>query len=557
MLLGIYGEPSETMRNSSQFESKEEERSPQGLKPSFVRGFMSEPFEAQGQLKLRAPKENSRGTQDPPFARSAKDEPPREKTNSGETQDPPFAKSAKDGPPREKTNSGETQDPPFARSAKDEPPEGASKTRETQEGGVEPPVQRNHSSGKIVIEVESKPAPFLKLKGAAPEENPRGTQDPPLNTKGGAPSVLAWVVVMLLMGMLPCSGAAWGQLMDKPVQSIDEEVTAFAYAPDGRVVFSVRRMFKAKKYDLQRDDIFILEAGGKKRRILEGQKFTHGDKPFTYQVEAFTWSPNGHVIAVQLFTTTVDVEDGHADDARALLLLDDGGRELRPNGKDPLIMNAENPLWLRDNATIVYLTEEVAPRIMFGMQYLYLSSGLGTKAFEGRTFADAERIPGSNSAIAVERDRNMDGPARLQRLELLSQEDKELATLEAFAGGLSVSPGGNKVAYFLDKEVLEIRDLAAPEKVARLRVGLGVLQWSGDETRIYLKRTVEKKSADLASFAVPALVAYGKNQAVPVGEPIPVVLLHGLAIREYGISPDGRFLGVVLPGKRNLQMFGF
>jgi hypothetical protein len=44
---------------------------------------------------------------------------------------------------------------------------------------------------------------------------------------------------------------------------------------------------------------------------------------------------------------------------------------------------------------------------------------------------------------------------------------------------------------------------------------------------------------------------------VPVTEPEPRQLLHGLAVREYGLSADGRFLAVVLPGKRNLQVFGF
>jgi hypothetical protein len=230
---------------------------------------------------------------------------------------------------------------------------------------------------------------------------------------------------------------------------------------------------------------------------------------------------------------------------------------LHPKGQDPLVLNAEQPMWLRDNGTLVYLTEEVEPRQLFSMQYLYMSGGPETKAFEGRTFADAVRIPGSNAAIAVERDRNMDGPPRLQQLDLLTQDDKELATLDAYAGGLSISPTGTKVAYFLDREVLEVRDLAAPSKLARLRVGLGVLQWSADETRIYLKRTVEKKSADLVTVNLPALVAYGKGQTVPVAEPEPRQLLHGLAIREYGLSPDGRFLAVVLPGKRNLQVYGF
>lgn len=385
----------------------------------------------------------------------------------------------------------------------------------------------------------------------------RKAQGPPSNWARGAPFPRLPLALGILFFLLPCSGPVKAQNMDKAVMNVDEEVTAFAYAPDGKIVLSVRRMFKTKKYDLQRDDIYLLETNGKKRRILEGQKFTHGDKPFTYQVESFNWSPNGHIVAIQLYTTTVDPEDESKEDARALLLLDDSGRELHPAGKDALVMNAEEPIWLRDNGTLVYLTEEVAPRQLFRMQYLYLSGGPPTKVFEGRTFIEAARIPGSNSAMAVERDRNMDGPARLQRLELLAQDDKEVATLDGYAGGLSISPAGTKAAYFLDREVLEIRDLGDPRKVARLRVGLGVLQWNAEETRIFLKRTVEKKSADLVSFVVPPLVAYGKGQIAPVAEPEPLPLLHGLTIREYGLSPDGRFLAVVLPGKRNLQVFGF
>lgn len=359
-----------------------------------------------------------------------------------------------------------------------------------------------------------------------------------------------------LVWLIPFPISVRAQQMDKPVMTVDEEVTSFAYAPDGRIVFSVRKMYKAKKYDLQRDDIFILETSGKRKRIFTGEKFTHGEGLFTYQVESFTWSPNSHVVAVQLFTSSVNPDGGRREDARALLLLDDSGKELHPAGKDPLVINAESPLWLRDNATLVYLAEEIAPRQLFAMQTMYLSSGMGPKVFEGRTFVEAVRIPGSNSAIAVERSRNMDGPPRLQKLDLVAQDTNELATLDSYAGGLSLSPSGNKVAYFLDREVLEIRDLEKPDHVARMRVGLGVLRWSGDERRIYLKRTVEKKSADMAMFVVPALVAHGKTQPVPVEEPIPGMMLHGLAIREFGISPDGRSLAVVLPGRRNLQVFG-
>jgi hypothetical protein len=188
---------------------------------------------------------------------------------------------------------------------------------------------------------------------------------------------------------------------------------------------------------------------------------------------------------------------------------------------------------------------------------LNVSSGPAGKAFEGRTFEGASRISGSNAALAVERSRTFDGPARLQRLDLLSQDDKEVATLDAYSGGILVSPSGTRVAYFLDKEVLEIRDLTAPVRIARLRIGLGVLQWSADESQLYLKRTIEKKSADLVCFRVPELRAYPPHAEIPVLEPEPRMLLHGLTIREYSLSPDGRFLGVVLPGKRNLQIFSF
>jgi len=362
------------------------------------------------------------------------------------------------------------------------------------------------------------------------------------------------LVTLFLLTPLPITRA---QNLEKPLVNVDDDVTSFAYAPDGRVAFSVRRIYKAKKYDLQRDDIFLLDTSGKRRRLFTGEKFTLGDKPFTYLVESFSWSPNGHILAVQLYTITADPEGGPADEARALLFLDDSGHELRPGGKEPLVMNAENPLWLRDSANLIFLTEEVTPRALFSMKYLNMSTGPAGKAFEGRTFIDAARLSGSNSAIAVERNRNLDGPARLQRLDLLSQDTAEVATLESFAGGLSLSPSGTKVAYYLDKEVLEVRDLAAPNKVARLRVGLGVLQWSADETRIYLKRTLEKKSADLAEFSIPPLVAYAPRQSVPIAEPTPRILLHGITVREFGLSRDGRFLAIVLPGRRNLQVFPF
>ena len=100
--------------------------------------------------------------------------------------------------------------------------------------------------------------------------------------------------------------------------------------------------------------------------------------------------------------------------------------------------------------------------------------------------------------------------------------------------------------------------LTALNRVARLRIGLGVFRWSPDESRILLKRALEKKSGDLVWIDLPPLStvpANSANQTIPVSQPIPTPILHGLTFRDFAISPDGRFLAVVITGKRNLHVF--
>src|SRR6266851_1798161 len=312
--------------------------------------------------------------------------------------------------------------------------------------------------------------------------------------------------------MLP---AARAQNIDKPLQSIDEDITAFAYAPDGRIVYSVYRRVKTKVYDaLEHDDIWLQDARGKRRRLLEGQKYTHGTQPFSYLVNSFRWSPNGR-----------------------------------------MILDAANPTWLLDNAAIAYLSEAVKPRQLFSLKFTRPATGSFPSSYEGRTFRDIAWLPGANSAIAIEQNRTVTGPLRLQRLDLLTDNDKELATLESYEGGLSVSPSGKKIAYFIDKEVLEIRDLTSLSRVARLRIGLGIFRWSPDESRILLKRALEKKSGDLVWIDFPPLTPVPANHEIPVSEPQPIPILHGISFRDFAISPDGRSLAVVITGKRNLLVF--
>jgi dipeptidyl aminopeptidase/acylaminoacyl peptidase len=360
---------------------------------------------------------------------------------------------------------------------------------------------------------------------------------------------------LFVLALFPVPARTQG--LEKPIQTIDEDITAFAFAPDGRIVYAVNRGFKTKQYDLEHDDIWIQDAGGgKRRRIFVGDKFTRGNTPFTYSVNSFRWSPNGKRILAELFMASVD-ETGKTTDSVETLALEDSGKEVKGAANEKQIENADNPTWLLDNNTVIYMSEVVKPRVLYSFKYLNLTGGPIGNVFEGRTFLDTVPVPRSNVAIAVERDRNMSGPPRLQRLELLAQDDRELATLEGFNGGLSLSPSGTKVAYFIDRETLEIRDLADLTKVARARIGLGVYHWAPDEAHILLKRSLEKKSGDLVWIELPALARHATTDAasIPVSQPTPVPFFRGNTIRDFAVSPDGRLLGVIPPGRRNLMIY--
>jgi hypothetical protein len=368
---------------------------------------------------------------------------------------------------------------------------------------------------------------------------------------------LATTAVLLSLALATSlAPTASSQDLEKPLQNIDEDITAFAFAPDGRIAYGVHRGFKTKQYDLEHDDIWVQDAGGKRRRIFVGEKFTQGNTPFTYSVNSFHWSPNGRRLLAELFVASID-EGGKTVDSTQTLALEDTGKEVKGGGNEKLIKDSDKPTWLLDNITVVYLSEIVKPKVLFSFHYLNLSAGPSGPVFEGRTFLDAVPVPRTNVAIAVERDRNMTGPPRLQRLELLAQDDRELATLDDFSGGLSLSPAGDKVAYYIDKEVLEIRDLSDLTKIARVRIGYGVYHWAPDGTHLLLKRSIEKKSGELVWIDLPPLATHAPSDKapIPITQPVPAPLFRGNTIRDFAISPDGRLLGVVWPGHRNLSVY--
>ena len=147
------------------------------------------------------------------------------------------------------------------------------------------------------------------------------------------------------------------QNLDNPLRSIDDEITSFAFGPNDAIAFTAYRKVKTKLYDLEHDDIWIDEPHGKRRHLLEGQKYTRDNQLFSYLVDAIRWSPNGRYLLVQLMTTTVQDDSGNATNSVQTLLFDDSGHGLRIDKGDNFILASSNATFLPDNNTIAYLSQ--------------------------------------------------------------------------------------------------------------------------------------------------------------------------------------------------------
>ena len=365
---------------------------------------------------------------------------------------------------------------------------------------------------------------------------------------------------------LPCFTAS-SFAQDAPTLTINEECMAAAYAPDGRIAYAVRRILTTRHLDIERDDIWMLERDGKRKRIVNGEKLVHGPHgagpaPFSYAVQSLRWSPDGTRLTVEMLTSQMINERGDTQEGVLTLLVDESGKEIRIAGADSVIPNGTNAAWLSDGATVVYVSEAMKPKLLYSIHSVRPAAGRGSDLFSDRAFAGAAWNAKQNTAVAIERDRSLTGAPRLVALDLFKETVKELATLEGFVGGLTLSPSGAKVAYFRSADMLEVRDLGAPERVARVRVAQGTYHWDPSEQRVLIKRGLERKTGDLAWVALPPLQApaaqpAGKFDAGPplVTEIEPQLILHGLTFRDFDLSSDGKSLAVIQPGKRNLLIY--
>jgi hypothetical protein len=381
--------------------------------------------------------------------------------------------------------------------------------------------------------------------------------------------------VFLLLAFFSFSAVCKAQ--DNPVLKIDDEITRFAYSASGRIAYATRHVFSVKRIQLQRDDIWICESDGKKRRILVGEKFVRGSGPFSYTVRALRWSPDSSKLTVELATSEMINDDGDTREGVSTLLLDDTGREITIAGGDSVIPGASNAAWMANGEAVVYFTAILKPKpqqrpsssepppntdkdVTYLMNRVRPATGTTAPTFLEHKFAAATWDTNKNTAVAVETDQGTitlapAGPPRLVALDLARETLRPLGILEGYAGGLTLSPSGKKVAYWIDSGQLEVRDVDTPNRMARVRVPLGTLAWSADETRVMVKRGPVARSGGLVWLTLPPLATVAAG-AVPVTvEVAPQSVLHDLEFRLFDISPDGRLLAVVEPGKRNLLVY--
>src|ERR1700683_2365487 len=152
----------------------------------------------------------------------------------------------------------------------------------------------------------------------------------------------------------------------KSLVKVDEDVQAFAIAPDNRIVYSVQHMRKVKKARLERDDLWISSPEGRQKKIVDGEKL-FADPLLSYQVQSFVWPPGGRRIAVMMQTVEMEQPRGTRDQqideqqtvrgAVAIYLMDAEGHHIPTQKiKDGLLNDGYNAAWLADGTTLVYVT---------------------------------------------------------------------------------------------------------------------------------------------------------------------------------------------------------
>jgi hypothetical protein len=372
---------------------------------------------------------------------------------------------------------------------------------------------------------------------------------------------VAAVFAFVAMSVITLSHARSVFAQDTPKFIIDEDCQAFDIAADNSIVYAVPRIKGVKRLVIERDDIYVATSLGKSRQIVEVNKFMPIPPHGGYRVDSIAWSPDSQRIAVNMtlqlpplgWDTKKQKKQGEMEDAtpeseapiasigggRAVALLDAEGHEIKVAGsKTRFIEGAVDATWLADGTSAVYLTGGPP----YTITRVRPSDGQTTQLFGGHTFNMVIWDAKKNRAFAVGDNLSLHGRLTLVQLDLLKETVTEVAQLENYQSGLTLSPSGTKVGYFEDGDTLDIVDLAHPSAAPlRIRVGFGRFAWSPDERRILLKRGPDDRSNILLWVGLYD----GTFKSV----------LHDLQFHDFQIAPDGHTIAVTIPGKRVLKVY--
>ena len=349
---------------------------------------------------------------------------------------------------------------------------------------------------------------------------------------------------------------------DEPKMVITEDCQAFDISSNNAIVYAVPRLKRVKNLILERDDISVATGRGQIRHIVEADKFMPIPPAAGYVINSLAWSPDGQRIAVNMTLQQPpagfeagapkkkskdkdreeeDQTDNEpvqsAEGGKAVALLDAEGHEIHVAGlKSRFLENAGNATWLADGSNVVYLTGGPAQIVR-----VRPSDGNSITLFEGQAFDDVAWDAARSRAFAIGEGLNVRRGRALLELDLLRETVRQVATVENYAGSLSLSPSGRKIAFFEDGDTIEVIDTANPANPAHMRAGFGVFQWSRDELRVLLKRGPADRSNILL------WVGLYDGSFTPA--------LHGLVYRDFKIAPDHASLAITEPGKRVLKLY--
>lgn len=361
-----------------------------------------------------------------------------------------------------------------------------------------------------------------------------------------------WLAALVACGCLGYSFAGLPTVIAQSVPrlTIDGECTAFAWAPDGRIVYSTRHVFAKGRFDIQRDDLWLLGVDGSRQKIFDGQRYGHGSGEFSYTVTSLRWSPDGTRLTAELRTSQLLGSKGGLQEDAVLLLLDQRGKQIRLRNLIAEVDGGVDGTWLAESGTVAYATAASRTSSLLSLHVLRADVARSGDLFVGHAFSSVAWDAKRNAAIAIERSAGT-GPPRITTLDLLHEDGRALATLDKYLGGLSLSPNGDKVAYFLDDQTLEVRDIAHAQEVGQVRVAYGDIGWSSDESRLLIKRGEDRQDGDLVWVPVPRLAHGGDEPAGPEAQPV----LHDAMFHSFAVSPDGKLIAVTQAGKRTLMVY--